>query len=78
MTIRLCPVPACPEASGLDEKVGARVEHEVVIPGCSPVLADRACDVGADVVLLLAGQDGTTRPSGATMHALVGYTIDTH
>ena len=57
MTIRLHAGTACPESSGLDQNVGASVDHEVVVRGCAPVLPDRVCDVGADVVLLLAGQD---------------------
>jgi hypothetical protein len=64
MIIHLDPGAACPESSGLDQNVGASVDDEVVVRGCAPVLPDRVCDVGADVVLLLARQDGNDAPVG--------------
>jgi hypothetical protein len=56
-TVGLHANAARPEPSRLDQNLATSVEHELVIAGDAPVLPDPVGDVGADVVLLFAGQD---------------------
>src|SRR5690606_39789962 len=56
--IVLEPAAARPEAGGLEEDLGARVEDERVVARGAPVAPDPEGDVGADVRLEVAGADG--------------------
>ena len=64
--IRLCHRAGSPEPGRLQQDLGAGAKEEIVVAGRAPVLPDRIGDVGADVVLHLAGQDLDCSPSGPT------------
>src|SRR5512140_2494362 len=57
ITITLRLGTARPEPTRLEENLGPRVEEEVYILGCLPVLPDRVRNVCGNVLLLLPAKD---------------------
>ena len=71
--IRFGHGPGGPESRGFDEDFDPGIAEEVVVAGGAPILPDRVCDVGADVVFHLAGQDLDRLPGGAQHRFRCGF-----